>query len=95
MKNRHVALVGFCVGFSVVCFIWGVLWMVMCLDYKDQVNKLQQENKELQNKIDKAIEYIEKCSLGEDYYGNPVMLAKEDEGKDLLEMLKGDSGVDE
>lgn len=43
MKNRYVALVGFCVGFSVVCFIWGVLWMVMCLDYKDQVNKLQQE----------------------------------------------------
>lgn len=43
MKNRNVAVVGFCVGFSVVCFIWGVLWMAMCLDYKEQVNKLQQE----------------------------------------------------
>lgn len=43
MKNRHVAVVGFCVGFSVVCFIWGVLWMVMCLDYKEQVSRLEQD----------------------------------------------------
>lgn len=56
-------------------------------------NDLLGEVEELHNKIDKAIEYIEKCSLGEDYYGNPVMLAKEDEGKDLLEILK-DSDVD-
>ena len=43
MKNRHVAVVGFCVGFSVVCFIWGVLWMAMCLDYKEQVSRLEQD----------------------------------------------------
>ena len=43
MKNRYVAVVGFCVGFSVVCFIWGVLWMVMCLDYKEQVSRLEQD----------------------------------------------------
>ena len=43
MKNRHVAVVGFCVGFSVVCFIWGVLWMAMCLDYKEQVSRLEQK----------------------------------------------------
>lgn len=66
-----------------------------CLkEYIEHNEKLEQENKELHNKIDKAIEYIEKCSLGEDYYGNPVMLAKEDEGKDLLQILK-DSDVDE
>lgn len=63
------------------------------IDYAEY-EQLQQENQQLHNKIDKAIEYIEKCSLGEDYYGNPVMLAKEDEGKDLLEILK-DSDVDE
>ncbi|MBQ8206775.1 MAG: hypothetical protein IJZ77_04865 [Bacilli bacterium] len=43
MKNRHVAVVVFCVGFSVVCFIWGVLWMAMCLDYKEQVSRLEQD----------------------------------------------------
>lgn len=42
MKNKHVALVGFCVGFSVVCFIWGILWMMMCLDYKEQITILEQ-----------------------------------------------------
>lgn len=64
------------------------------VEVTNYIKSLEQENKELHNKIDKAIEYIEKCSLGEDYYGNPVMLAKEDEGKDLLEILK-DSDVDE
>lgn len=43
MKNRHVAVVGFCVGFSVVCFIWGVLWMVMAKDLKEQLIELEAE----------------------------------------------------
>ena len=56
------------------------------IDYAEY-EQLQQENKELHNKIDKAIEYIEKCSLGEDYYGNPVMLAKEDDKLRFPEMI--------
>lgn len=58
MKNKHVALVGFCVGFSVVCFIWGVLWMVMCLDHKDQVNKLQQELLDYKWKLEQVDQMI-------------------------------------
>lgn len=65
-----------------------------CIDNCKAIEELLNEVEELHNKIDKAIEYIEKCSLGEDYYGNPVMLAKEDEGKDLLEILK-EGGVNE
>lgn len=74
--------------------IWSIIHKtdLLNIDEKDELHlflmKFKDENKELHNKIDKAIEYIEKCSLGEDYYGNPVMLAKEDEGKDLLEILK-------
>lgn len=43
MKNRDVAIVCFSLGFGVMCFIWGVLWMMMCLDYKDQVGRLEQD----------------------------------------------------
>ena len=43
MKNRDIAIIGFCLGFGVMCFIWGVLWMMMCLDYKEQVSRLEQD----------------------------------------------------
>lgn len=43
MKNKEVAIVGFSIGFGVMCFIWGLLWMMMCLDYKEQVGRLEQE----------------------------------------------------
>lgn len=43
MKNRDVAIVGFSLGFGVMCFIWGVLWMVMAKDLKEQVIELEKE----------------------------------------------------
>ncbi|MGM9879465.1 MAG: hypothetical protein ACI31R_05540 [Bacilli bacterium] len=43
MKIKNIAIIGFSLGFGVMCFVWGVLWMVMCLDYKEQVSKLEQD----------------------------------------------------
>lgn len=43
MKIRTFAIVSFSLGFGVMCFIWGVLWMMMCLDYKEQVSRLEQD----------------------------------------------------
>lgn len=40
-------------------------------------------------RINKAIKYIEKWQLGVDINDKPVMLANENEGKELLEILKG------
>jgi DNA repair exonuclease SbcCD ATPase subunit len=44
-----------------------------------------------QNRIDKAIEYIKKCQLGVDAMDRPYMLLDQDEGKELLNILKGDN----
>lgn len=43
MKNRDIVIISFSLGFGVMCFIWGILWMMMCLDYKEQVGKLEQD----------------------------------------------------
>lgn len=43
MKSKDIAILSFSVGFCAICFIWGVLWMTMCLDYKKQVDKLKQD----------------------------------------------------
>jgi len=43
VKIRNFAIVSFSLGFGVMCFIWGVLWMMMCLDYKEQVSRLEQD----------------------------------------------------
>lgn len=43
MKNRNICIVGFSLVFGMICFIWGVLWMEMCLDYEKQVNRLEKE----------------------------------------------------
>lgn len=43
MKNKHVAIVGFSIGFSIVCLIWGVLWMIMAKDLSEKVDILEQE----------------------------------------------------
>lgn len=48
-------------------------------------------NKELNLRIEKAVEYIKKCQLGVDSMDRPVMLANEDEGKILLDILNGRS----
>lgn len=40
-------------------------------------------------RISKAIKYIEKCQLGVDSRDRPVMLKYLEEGRNLLEILKG------
>lgn len=55
---------------------------------------LQQENQQLHNKIDKAIEYIEDYGHGYDCTGDGYYCLDEDNQKDLLEILK-DSDVNE
>lgn len=37
MKIRNIVIVGFSVGFGIVCFIWGLLWMVMAKDLGEQL----------------------------------------------------------
>lgn len=70
------------------------------IDYAEY-EQLQQENQQLHNKIDKAIEYIENNSLyyedyDYDYEENPYLAGIDDcyAKRDLLEILK-DSDVDE
>ncbi len=47
MNNKNIIITGFSLGFGLMCFIWGVLWMMMCLDYKHQTIKLEQSNADL------------------------------------------------
>ena len=66
------------------------------LSLVDYIKQLQQENKQLKDKIDKAIEYIENNSLYEeeydyDYEENSYLSGIDDETakKDLLKILRG------
>lgn len=46
----------------------------------------------LQNqRINKAIEYIEECQLGVDENDRPYMLLNQEEGRELLNILKGET----
>ena len=63
--------------------------------YKDEIHCLYDEKKELQDRIDKAIEYIEKNinkQLDEDYLMNRTNLAQYN--KTLLDILKGSDSND-
>ena len=61
----------------------------------DELNEIALSNKTLyeitDEKINKAIEYIKKCQLGVDAMDKPYMLLDQDEGKELLNILKGDN----
>ena len=48
MKVKNIAISMFSIIFGVICFIWGLLWVMMCLDYKEQVGILEQEIIELE-----------------------------------------------
>ena len=52
------------------------------------INELQQENKELHNKIDKGIEYLETNGYGYDCCGDMCYFLDEENQKELLEILK-------
>lgn len=44
-------ITGISVGFGLMCFIWGVLWMVMAKDLANSVNVLEEEKSRLEEKI--------------------------------------------
>ena len=57
-------------------------------DWLDEIDKLQQENQSLKDRIEKAIEYINKIELDNyDIYTANILLDRND---DLLEILKGE-----
>ena len=37
MKIRDITIVMFSVGFGLMCFVWGVLWMMMAKDLGEQL----------------------------------------------------------
>lgn len=43
MKKVNIIIVSVSVGFGLMCFIWGLMWMVMAKDLKEQVIELEQE----------------------------------------------------
>ena len=43
MKKINIIIVSVSVGFSIMCFIWGLLWMIMAKDLKEQVIDLENE----------------------------------------------------
>ena len=43
MKKVNIIIVSVSVGFGLMCFIWGLLWMVMAKDLKEQVIDLENE----------------------------------------------------
>ena len=59
MKIRNIAIVMFSVGFGLMCFIWGVLWMVMADDLKEQVIDLENEVIQLRWENEQTTMYCE------------------------------------
>ena len=55
------------------------------------IYKILDEKDQLQQRIDKAIEYIENNGHGYDITGDGYYSLDEDEQKELLEILKGDT----
>lgn len=43
MKNRDIAIVMFSIAFGIACLLYGVLWMVMAKDLKEQLIKVEEE----------------------------------------------------
>lgn len=43
MKKVNIIIVSVGVIFGLMCFIWGLMWMVMAKDLKEQVIELEQE----------------------------------------------------
>jgi hypothetical protein len=60
---------------------------------KDEVHCLYEEKKELQERIDKSLEYIEKYSSKPktDVIGIPMPLVFNGDIEELLDILKGDN----
>lgn len=59
MKKVNIIIVSLSVGFGVMCFIWGVLWMVMAKDLKEQVIELENEIIQLKWENEQTTMYCE------------------------------------
>ena len=43
MKKVNIIIVSVGVIFGLMCFIWGLMWMVMAKDLKEQLIKVEEE----------------------------------------------------
>ena len=59
-----------------------------CINLKKEIGTLQKENKNLKQRIDKAIEYIEGHIIEDSEYEN-YMQCEREEKEELLNILKG------
>lgn len=67
-----------------------IICLIECYKGADLITKqIMNERYQLQNKIDKAIEYIEDYGHGYDCTGDGYYCLDEDNQKELLKILKG------
>lgn len=64
MKKINIIIVSLSVGFGLMCFVWGLLWMVMANDLKEQLIELEQEVIQLRWKNEQIDQMI--CIKGEE-----------------------------
>lgn len=65
MRAREYAIIVISLSLIFVCVIWGLIWKIMCLDYKQETLELRQENISLKwqlNEVDQMICIDEKES---------------------------------
>ena len=60
MDNKLFSLLVFIICFGFVGIIFGIYWMIMCLDYKEQVEILEQEIIDYRWQIEQ-VPYICEC----------------------------------
>lgn len=59
MRTRESVIVMVSVGFGLMCFVWGLLWMVMAKDLKEQVIDLENETIQLRWENEQRTMYCE------------------------------------
>ena len=59
MKKVNIIIVSVGVIFGLMCFVWGVLWMVMAKDLKEQVIDLENEIIQLKWENEQTTMYCE------------------------------------
>ena len=59
MKKVNIIIVSISVGFGLMCFIWGLLFMVMADDLKEQVIDLENEVIQLRWENEQTTMYCE------------------------------------
>ena len=59
MKKINIIIVSVGVIFGLMCFVWGLLWMVMAKDLKEQVIDLENEIIQLKWENEQTTMYCE------------------------------------